>query len=1027
MRDADRMYDRPLRVFVSSGMQELARERQAIKVALQTLKVDAWVYEDDAGARSQSIQQTYLDELAAADLYVGVFWNRYGHYTADELHHALHWNKACLVYEKYVDIAARDPQLQALLNELGAVETGLSPSRFQTAEDLAEQIKVDIARWQTMWVRRGLSQAIGEERERLSTSLAARQAMPRQRVVNLPPQGLAELFKDRTAEMAAVLEALLSPDNGVRLVTVFGQGGIGKTALACHAMRQIEKADGIDGVVYLSARTTGLTFERIYSDSARMLGGAAEEKLTATWKSEATTTPAKIQTLLEAYNGGRYVLLLDNVESVLEDSGRLADGALEQFLNAFLAQPHGARLFATTREPLSLPADIRKHQRLVPLEQGLPAADAVQHLRDLDRTQTNGRLGLLDAPEALLTLAAEKTHGYPTALEAIVSILSEDGLSLDALLADHALFGEGVISSLVRSALSRLDADGHRVMQALAVFGRPVREVAVSFLLEPYADAAAIPALVRRLTRALYVNSRRATGELILHPLYREFSYAALPAGDDVAYSRTALERRAAAYYAQLRLPPAEWKSIRNLDPQIFEFEHSLRAGDAAAANHVLSGIDVDYLIPWGHARLVAELRGRLPIEKLPPAARATHHLALAEAALAIGSHADAMRQAQTAAQHADGADQPAIRARADIVSGSAAWSLGDYRAQEDHCLRALTWSREAGDPAIEIRARCGLAEAYRCLGRMPDAVDHARQAVALAADTGRRSDEARAQRALGSAYRVLGELDAARACFEAAMTIATECGDALAACQDHNHLALVLLAASRPATSLLHARDGLALAREIGSIEQEAYAITYAGCALLAGGRYDEARRQFEEGLNRFETSGYRYGVSFVLAFLGSACIGLGDVRRAHEFLERGLAIATALGEPRSAGYLQLQLARAYAAGGAFDRAVLAARSAAERFRAAGTPHHDACDAYAEALHLHAEGQHEAEAAALLQAAQGLLRGGDFANEALQLARAAAAILASAGESPVRREASTLAAGLAEQLALPSDAGQVL
>jgi hypothetical protein len=44
-----------LRVFVSSKMQELALERQALKVALDELKVDAWVFEQDAGAGPISI------------------------------------------------------------------------------------------------------------------------------------------------------------------------------------------------------------------------------------------------------------------------------------------------------------------------------------------------------------------------------------------------------------------------------------------------------------------------------------------------------------------------------------------------------------------------------------------------------------------------------------------------------------------------------------------------------------------------------------------------------------------------------------------------------------------------------------------------------------------------------------------------------------------------------------------------------------------------------------------------------------
>ena len=68
---------RRLGVFVSSAMQELKAERQIIKVVLEELKIDAWVYESDAGARDQNTRTTYLQELKAADLYIGVFWKRY--------------------------------------------------------------------------------------------------------------------------------------------------------------------------------------------------------------------------------------------------------------------------------------------------------------------------------------------------------------------------------------------------------------------------------------------------------------------------------------------------------------------------------------------------------------------------------------------------------------------------------------------------------------------------------------------------------------------------------------------------------------------------------------------------------------------------------------------------------------------------------------------------------------------------------------------------------------------------------------
>jgi DNA polymerase III delta prime subunit len=137
-----------LQIFVSSKMEELAAERLAIKAALVELLVAGWGFEDDAGARAQSIQQTYRKEIETADLYVGVFWRGYGEYTIDEFNWAGKNNKERLIYEKRSDIEGkRDAKLQTFLDEISKVETGLTIRRFNTPEELSNFIKDDVALW----------------------------------------------------------------------------------------------------------------------------------------------------------------------------------------------------------------------------------------------------------------------------------------------------------------------------------------------------------------------------------------------------------------------------------------------------------------------------------------------------------------------------------------------------------------------------------------------------------------------------------------------------------------------------------------------------------------------------------------------------------------------------------------------------------------------------------------------------------------------------------------------------------------
>src|SRR6266568_630793 len=139
----------PLSLFISSKMAELAEERQAVQRALKNYNMYGWLFEKDAGARPESIQQTYLEEVASCDMYLGLFWQGYGQYTIEEFEKARALHKPCLVYEKQVDqvdMEQRDPQLTTFLRSIQQVTDprGLTVRRFQTAIELAEQVSQDV-------------------------------------------------------------------------------------------------------------------------------------------------------------------------------------------------------------------------------------------------------------------------------------------------------------------------------------------------------------------------------------------------------------------------------------------------------------------------------------------------------------------------------------------------------------------------------------------------------------------------------------------------------------------------------------------------------------------------------------------------------------------------------------------------------------------------------------------------------------------------------------------------------------------
>src|SRR6266480_5337994 len=73
---AIRTPDQRLRVFVSSTLEELADERRAVSRAVSALRLTPVLFE--LGARPHPPQELYRAYLAQSDVFVGLYWQRYG-------------------------------------------------------------------------------------------------------------------------------------------------------------------------------------------------------------------------------------------------------------------------------------------------------------------------------------------------------------------------------------------------------------------------------------------------------------------------------------------------------------------------------------------------------------------------------------------------------------------------------------------------------------------------------------------------------------------------------------------------------------------------------------------------------------------------------------------------------------------------------------------------------------------------------------------------------------------------------------
>src|SRR6516164_6198878 len=144
MTEADliRTPDQRVRVFVSSTLQELAAERQAVRDAVTQLRLAPILFE--LGARPHPPRQVYRAYLAQSQIFVGVYWQSYGWVAPGELvsgledEYRLSAGLPRLIYVKS-PAPDREPRLAEMLAQIQD-EGGVSYQHFSTAAELQQLV-----------------------------------------------------------------------------------------------------------------------------------------------------------------------------------------------------------------------------------------------------------------------------------------------------------------------------------------------------------------------------------------------------------------------------------------------------------------------------------------------------------------------------------------------------------------------------------------------------------------------------------------------------------------------------------------------------------------------------------------------------------------------------------------------------------------------------------------------------------------------------------------------------------------------
>ena len=505
---------------------------------------------------------------------------------------------------------------------------------------------------------RDLEAAILRQDPALEVAVATANTRPR---LPIPAQPLV----GRTLDVAAVTALVRTP--AIRLVTLTGPGGTGKTRLALEAAHELQSSLG--GGVFL-VDLTPIRDPALVASTVAHAVGVSEE------------TDTDLTARIAGATAGRETLfLIDNFEHLLEAA---------QFVAHLVAEVPALRVLATSREPLRIAAE--HEYRVAPLAlppAGVTALEQVAQAEAVALFVARARSARADFELTAENAAAvadicHALDGLPLALElaaARVRLLSTSDLR-DRIENRLGLLADGprdlpdrqrTLRSAIDWSYDLLDESEQLLLARLAVFaGGWTLDAA-----EQVCDAT-IPALGSLVEKSLVRSRTDAAGGTRFSMLetVREYALERLTMSGEVG----AVHDRHASYFADLadrlqpilETPAAVDEVDREHDNIRVALAHALERGDGTTALR-LCGVGRFW---YARGYLV---EGRAWIER----------------ALALEGGA------------------PVDRARVLYVGSTIAWSNGDYEQAVAYATESLGLARRLGDELAEVGALTALGLAH--------------------------------------------------------------------------------------------------------------------------------------------------------------------------------------------------------------------------------------------------------------------------------------------------------------------------
>jgi tetratricopeptide (TPR) repeat protein len=723
-------------------------------------------------------------------------------------------------------------------------------------------------------------------------------------------EGYAEHFVGRRREQQRLLPALRSGD--LQVVIITGLGGSGKSTLATRLARKLEtsgfilipvpssKENPLNSARLLQAfgdafRKTARKIKKENVSKADELAALAEDL-----NNPKLSVESRLHDAVAALNEGRFLLLLDNFESNLDEADRhILDSEISGFYQYLLESLSGSsRAIITTRY---LPSEVPVLPAKAHLESlgDFPESSFLKILQRDPEVERRSRSGEL--PMALLRELYKKFGGTPRFLLQIREAIKEtDAELLKAELAKVELPTDtesGELQKLrdkyfadifTERLYGYLIPESQKALCRSAVYGVPVTLDGLNVVAGGPLDKMQAFAQSWQDRAFAYAETDKSKKPLwIVYGLLRSWLLAKLSPQE-----RTDAHKAAGDFLVEMnRQDRRSELGLSGVDCLMEARSQYLQAKELRLAISVTDHLS-GFLVRRGFYDGVRQLNAELLNYETDPSPMSW----IARTYINQGEYDSARIWYQRCIDASAGSNQKEVGV---ALHGMASIDLckGDYEAARENFEKAMKIVQQIGDRAGEAATWHNLATIDVCRGEYDAARGSFWTSMKISQQIGDRMGEAAIWNNLATIDMRMGEYETAREGFGKSMKISKQIGDRAGEAQTWHNLASIDMRMGKYEAARISFKNAMKIRQQIGDKAGEATTWHQLATIDLNKGDYEAARDKFEKSMKIKQQIGDRAGEASTFHQLGSLSWNRGNIQEGLRLIALSYLINDSIG----------------------------------------------------------------------------------------------------------------------------------